>query len=580
MVQGMTLDEARITAAIGGYEQVPPDWMPASGVEPLILQDPALVWLRYHGPKHGLHPDRSDYEFLDFIAEKAQQFEDKWIKEMAPDAVRVCTHGHEVRSADRVRQTLDLMGRGVPVLVQPALWWAPERIYGRPDVLIHTCWLAQRFPYLAAELGTPVDGTDQVPAGLGHYVVFDMKFTSKLDGSHKALELESYAAQVRLYSYMLGQLQGIMPQAGYLITRDRILNPLPVEITSTLDRPLDEGLASSRDQFIEIKTNGARYVPWQDPIVASNVSHRDTQWYTAKKIIARDKTPGRDPALVSRISPAIRRELVRYGFGTLDSLLEGDPDEIPFEACNNLGEVSSRQIRAMLQANRSGSPAMPGSVPTLPEKEFEFYVDFEYFTNINVDFEAQWPTLDGCEMIFMVGVGWQEDGARSFQTFVSEAEDRDHEREMLDNFLEFLQNRTDGALEDGDKTSLFHWTDAEVWQALRASNRHQFPETHPLRRLPWRDLHKEFLHGPIGLPGAWSYRLKDVSRALSQLRPDLDLQWPGDLDQGLRAMVMGWKAYLAPEPLESTEMGLLKEYLEADCRALWGILKWLRSWAA
>jgi predicted RecB family nuclease len=219
----------------------------------------------------------------------------------------------------------------------------------------------------------------------------------------------------------------------------------------------------------------------------------------------------------------------------------------------------------------------PGARPSLPAKHLEFYVDFEYFTNVNVDFEGQWPTLDGCEMIFMIGVGWQQDGTWSFQTFVSAAEDHEHEREMLQDFLEFLQDRTDGALLDGNRTSLFHWTDAEVWQARRAADRHRFPETHPLRRLSWFDLQDEFLHGPIGLPGAWSYGLKDVSRALAHLRPDLDLQWPGDLDRGLRAMVMGWKAYLTPQPLESKEMGLLKEYLEADCRALWGILKWLRS---
>jgi hypothetical protein len=42
-------------------------------------------------------------------------------------------------------------------------------------------------------------------------------------------------------------------------------------------------------------------------------------------------------------------------------------------------------------------------------------------------------------------------------------------------------------------------------------------------------------------------------------------------------MVMGWKAYQNPEPLASDEMNTLKIYLDADCKALWHILKWLRD---
>ena len=56
-----------------------------------------------------------------------------------------------------------------------------------------------------------------------------------------------------------------------------------------------------------------------------------------------------------------------------------------------------------------------------------------------------------------------------------------------------------------------------------------------------------------------------------------DPGWPGDLDEGLNAMVMGWKAYEAADPARSYEISTLKSYLEADCKALWLILKWMRS---
>ena len=79
------------------------------------------------------------------------------------------------------------------------------------------------------------------------------------------------------------------------------------------------------------------------------------------------------------------------------------------------------------------------------------------------------------------------------------------------------------------------------------------------------------------MPGAWSYGLKTVAGALGELRPEYATQWPGDLDQGLRAMVMGWQAYQSPDPVASEEMQLITQYLEADCQALWNILRWLRA---
>ena len=147
---------------------------------------------------------------------------------------------------------------------------------------------------------------------------------------------------------------------------------------------------------------------------------------------------------------------------------------------------------------------------------------------------------------------------------------------MLEKFLEFLKTQTNTSLADPAKTALYHWSNAEVWQARRASDRQQFPDSHSLRNLPWCDLQKVFLNSPCSIPGAWNYGLKEVAKALGNVNPEFDPTWPGDLDAGLRAMVMGWKAYEATDPLRTEEMNTLSRYLEADCRALWNVLKWMR----
>lgn len=547
--------------------QAPFNWMPASQVRPLIFEDPALLWLEYHGAQFGFQPDASPYDFLDFIAAKSRQFEAKWLQEMAPTAPVVCRDARDLTSRSKVEETCELMRQGGPCIAKPALWWAPERIYGAPDVLALSSWLRQRFPDLLGESAPASD----------HYVVMDLKFTTKIEESGKARDRQSYEAQVRLYSYILGCLQGVMPGRAFLVTRDRLADPFPVEIVSALDGELAPDLAALRDQFVEIKVNGARYLPWRDAIVASNIGNADERWHTAKQVIACEKTPGRDPALVYQVGAKAKQALADLGYPSLDAMLQTDPTELPLERIKGIGATKARQIRAVLQANRTNQPLLPPPAVLPSQKPCEFFVDFEYFTNVDVDFERQWPSLEGHEMIFMVGLGWLEDGNWRFEPLIAEAEDSQAERRLLERFIEVLQAKSRSALTDPSHAVLYHWTAAEVWQASRAADRNALPADHALRHLPWYDLQKVFLDGPAALPGALDYGLKEVAAALGVCAPAYATQWPGDLDQGLRAMVMGWKAYLQPHPLETSEVQLLRKYLGSDCLALHNILDWLRD---
>lgn len=555
--------------ATQGHPEVQDDWMKATGIRPLIFEDPVLIWLDYHGAQHGFTKDSPLDEFLDFIGKKGQQFEDKWMQEMCPDAVRVCGKAYDVRHRDKLHQTCDLMEQRVPVIAQPGLWWAPERIYGVPDIIALTSWIREKFPKL-------VDENEP-----DHYLVLDIKFTTKLDSNKadKKLAFANCAGQVRLYSYMLGQLQGTMPELSFLVPRDRLSDPLPVAVEAAVGQPLPADLAALRDRYLDIKLNGDDYVPWRDAGLAPYLANtKDDPWHNAKMLIAREKVPGGDPCLLYQVGPRAKSDLAERGFATFNSLLATEPDDIPLEDCHGLGAATSPRIRSILLANRSGQPVRPPSDQIPEEKTYEFYVDFEYFNNINVDFDLQWPDLKGCEMVFMIGVGWEEGGQWHFQSFTAPEEDQGREPAMFDQFVALLDERTDGAFTRAEETALYYWAKAEVWQLRHVCDRHGLAEDHALRKLPWVDLQKNpFLSGPVGIPGAWGYELKAVAKALGEHDPDYRVEWPSDLVEGSGAMVMGWGAYQAANPLDTPEMKTLTEYLETDCKALWTILRWLRA---
>lgn len=62
--------EEQLAAALGGFDKVQADWMPATAIRPLVFEDPAVVWLAHHGTTHGYEPEQTDYDFIDFIGRK------------------------------------------------------------------------------------------------------------------------------------------------------------------------------------------------------------------------------------------------------------------------------------------------------------------------------------------------------------------------------------------------------------------------------------------------------------------------------------------------------------------------------
>jgi uncharacterized protein len=281
--------------------------------------------------------------------------------------------------------------------------------------------------------------------------------------------------------------------------------------------------------------------------------------------------------LLNQVSFSVKKELKTLGFPSLDSLLAVDPIAIPFEQIKGLGPKKSKLMRAILEANRSKKPIKPDKKFLPAGRQYEFFVDFEYFTNVNVDFEKQWPGLEGHEMVFMVGVGKRVNETWSFTSFEAKGEGAGEEQVMFTAFIEHLNRETHGNATNPGEIVLFHWTGAEVWQSRRSSDRLNLAAGHPLRQLPWFDLQKPFSEAPGALPGAWGYGLKEIAGALGHVEPGLAVRWPESLCKGLAAMVMGWHAYAKPDSIQCEEMVVLRKYLEIDCAALASVLRWLRS---
>lgn len=559
-------------AATGGHKTVPDEWVSATALRPLLQDDPCLVWLKHHGDQYGFKKDSGPYQFLDFIGEVGRKFEDKWLTEVAPEAVVANEEDHDVRRAVSVERTLRLMAERRPVIAKAALWWEPTGTYGTADLIALRSWLVSRFPQLAPHVRD--DGPD-------HYVVLDCKFKTGLDTPRKKKSLRLDAVQVQLYSFMLGHLQSVVPSHAFIVCRDRPFDPLPVAVGHELGAPLDEEITDLIATHRWIVKHGARVTPWTCPLVRPNFASReDAPWSGAKKAIITERWPHTPLETLPYIGSAQAVALTAIGLRSTEEILKREPDELDLEGLPNVGASRASLIRALLKANRSGQPTVVPSDAVPIKRRTELFVDFEFLSNVNVDMVRDWPELRGREMVFAIGVGWESnDGGWQYRQLVAEAQTPDAERQMWDDFLRLLRGFGFSLQPDPDESDsvIYHWSPAERVQVRRAAERHGLSK---LANLPWLDLRESFTRGEIALPGHWGFGLKEVARAVGEWSPDHAVVYPDGLGEGLSAMVAGWRAYEQTNALNTREMNLIGQYLEADCQSLWAVLRWLRSAAS
>jgi uncharacterized protein len=334
-----------------------------------------------------------------------------------------------------------------------------------------------------------------------------------------------------------------------------------------LDDPLDVDLAERRERYLRIAHDGESQRPWEHIDIAPNYGRSDERWSAAKGAMMA-RVPGGAVEQMWYIGQEARRKLHATGIMSLDALLAADPSTLPKGVLKQ-----PKAMLAILEANREGR-CLRASEAAPPMRRVELFVDCEFFSNINVDFEREWPDLHGTPMIFMIGVGWMEANTWHYQDFIATAETHCAELAMLSAFSQFVTEISNG---DYANFALYHWSHAERTQMQAAAERHALASNHRLRMLPWDDLEQRCRQHACAIPGAWSYSLKAIGKALTAIDPGYDPQWPVDLGDGNTAQVMGWYAYQCPDPLESYEMRQLRTYLAADCRATYQVLRWLRG---
>ena len=609
-------------------------WVSAGRTRNWMLDDPLIDWLQLYGksrdyiPKKELSDYNKDLDFLEFIFERGREFEAGILRLFqARHEVTTIAHNYlETSRLDKAEETFEAMRRGVPVIYQAVLWDAENMNYGSPDFLVRSDVLRQLFQESISEQESATSAPD-LGGNSWHYIVVDTKFTTlHLNASGTELANEGsapvYKAQLYIYNRMLGRLQGFEPPESYLLGRgwQRTQSKETYRSSNAMERlgPVPQnGTVANRVLIVNAVEEALRWVrrvrsegkDWQllpkpsVPELYPNMSNVDDgdmmldirpaepepgfgeeesvdQWMGVKKWLASEL---KELTQLWQVGVGKRKQAHDVGVYRWD-----DPHITP-EAVGVKGPKTGPTLAQLLSVNtEAGSPVRPLRIEKTrdewyPTPDVEFYVDFEYCSDLNDDF-SKLPEKGGQSLIFMIGCGHMEKGEWQFKSLVANHLTEDEELCIIREWVAHMSGVCDRLDPANGKPRVFHWSSAELTALDNAYNSakasHQEPADWP--ELGWYDfLTKVMREEPVVVRGALGFGLKTVANAMHS-HGIIETNWADSSIEGLGAMVGAWRCdeKARNQGVSMTSLPLMDEivrYNEVDCKVMMEIVRYLRA---
>ena len=609
-------------------------WVSAGRTRNWMLGDPLIDWLQLYGknrdyiPKQELAGYDKDLDFLEFIFEQGREFEAGILRLFSEqyEVTTVAQDYREISRLDKAEETFETMKRGVPIIYQAVLWDAHNMNYGSPDFLVRSDVLHHMFPKSISEQESAASAPD-LGANGWHYLVVDTKFTTlHLNASGTELANEgsapAYKAQLYIYNRMLGRLQGFEPPESYLLGRGwqrrqggdthrgsnamEQLGPIPQNGTVANGVLIADAVEEALHWLHRVRTEGEDWQLLPEPSVPElypNMSNADDadmmleirpaelepgfgeeesvgQWIGVKKWLAGEL---KELTQLWQVGVAKRKEAHAAGIYRWD-----DPHITPAAVGVNGPKTGPTLGQLLLVNTDSGQPVRPSRIEKTRNEwhaipVVEFYVDFEFCSDLNDDFSTL-PEKGGQPLIFMIGCGHLEKAEWQFKSLVANSLTEEEELRIIREWVVHMSAVRDRLDPTNRKPRIIHWSHAEPTVLANAYNsaraRHQERADWP--ELSWYDfLAKVIREEPVVVQGALGFGLKAVANAMHS-HNIIETNWTDSPVDGLGAMVGAWRCdeQARQKGMLMTELPLMDEiarYNEVDCKVMMEIARYLRA---
>lgn len=573
------------------------DWVRASSTRNYALGDPLIDWLDLYGEKTGFVPDEKQpgydkrLDFKQFILEQGHKFEARIMAQLRQRFGDEIVEITSVIPARQMSDTLDAMKRGIPIIAQGHIWEPKSKVHGHPDLLV-------RSDYLNRIVQTPITSNNSKGCRWSpnwHYRVVDIKFSTlhfKADfttllnkGSIKAFKL-----QLCVYQVCLNFLQDYDPKRAYLLGRgwdatkrsQTFYSKDPFSRLGIVDfskEDLDSvALAAEATTWIKrCSLQGSQWkilnIPSVPELYPNMCNTNASGWDNAKKLIANEL---KEITLMWQCGKFARDEAHSRDIFTWD-----DPDL----TAANLGIKGPKMeplVNSIISINRDGPDILPEKITNSlydwrNAKNNEFFLDIETVSSIHS------LENDSEGLIYMIGIGRNDDGKWDQKTFIVGSLTLEAEENLIYKFLESFPKS-----ESEDVIKLYHYGSADSVCLNKAFDRirmnaSDFGEIKDLdvmiKRLVFCDLYTFIRSEPVLIKGALDFGLKSIVSALSK-QGKIQITYEGSsIGSGMDGTMAALSA-ASQNQVPFKEYDLIQEstkYNMKDCQALFEILQFFRE---
>lgn len=549
-----------------------------SSIRNYMLNDTLTDWLKhnhtidinYNNNKNVLTKTvkkikNSNNLFLNFIMDQGCKFEDVVFKELSKNynCIKV-GESYEARSVEKFKKTVSLIKSGCDIIYQGVLHDYELKLYGCPDLIVRSDKLNSIFN---------CDIIDDNNKDY-HYVIIDIKHSTLNLSTNKINILNSnsmpaYKGQILIYNKILGNIQNYQPRYGYILGKKYIhRNNINYNYLGQL------GVVDFNDydkKYINIVDKAIKWV--------HNLRNNGNKW----KIFPTPSIPELYPNM--KINNSVTKEKISKELGEITSVWycslkhrENCHKRKIYswhnEECNteNMGMKNSKRSRTidkMLEINRNKNDLIDLNELFSYDWDFfgrgkkEFYLDFE-----TIDSNMGNLTGPSNQSIFMIGVGWDEDGEWKFKCFYLEDLNNNNEKNMIIDFYNFIKEKERYF---GKKSVFLHWTHAEPQFIGKSCAKYNLDYS-----FNFFDLYELFIENNIVVKNALNFSLKTISRALYDNNL-IKTCWDKDniCSNGLNAMYLAYDFYKNTK--DKNIMDSIIKYNEIDCKVMYEILKYIRT---
>jgi len=587
----------------------------ATLVRNYMLNDPLIDWLKEY-KIHDINDIPSNTPnsraiiksnpdpFTKCIMDAGNEFEEELIKILSKD-YKIVKVGDYIlsKSTEKFQETIDLMKKGENIIYQAVLHNYEDKTFGMPDLLVRSDYLNKLMGYQVisdaeAKIRSP---TLNVP---WHYKVIDIKHSIiplRADGIYISnLEcVPAYKGQLYIYTKDLNRVQGIninkafiwgkkyiWESKGIKYNNNNFLNKLGIIDYDSVDSEYVTQTKNAIEWIKTMKSEGSSWtllpLPCRKELFPNMKNKKDGEYRKIKNQLSNEIKEITSIFFcgIENREKAHLQHVFKWTDPKCNSKVLGFPENKKiFKIVNSILDINRQKediIRpTLIKYDRPNWK--------LKDKDsIEFYMDFETLnSNFGSIIKEGIISYDNNQFIFMIGVGYVNNGKWIYETFVMKEKQEMSELNMVTEFINYISN----VLKEfkKDKAIFYHWSNAEISAYTNFKKRH-FKNNFCDKNFVFYDLYKLFYNEPVVVKGALNFTLKSIAKALynnNLIESSWDSSSP--CSDGLIAMILANEIYdkvckktidiISYDPV----MKEIIKYNEIDCKVMWEIHNLLRN---